>query len=368
MKVDGILNYSLNIKPGEKIFIFADDKSKDYCNLLCDKIVGMGAIPFVLWNDFTFNESLINYKNDKVLRELYTMYEPMIDLCDVAIMLDNNLETYCEHGISSDDLLNFKNKYYLKIFKKIMNFKRWVYLRYPQKELAELYGLSYEDHVKLLEDVSNFDYSSLSKSATLLKNKLDTTNKIRVVQGLTNVEFSKSGISSEVCCGKLNLPDGEVFTAPEKHSMNGIINFNVDSFFRGNVYKNIIVEVKDGKIINSSCNISEEFKKILDSDAGVRYFGEFAFGLNPFIKRNYNDNLFNEKMAGTVHFAVGYPHYQTDNGNESLIHWDLIVDMRDNSAIYFDDTLIQKDGIFVIDELQDLNFNKSKNKTKKLTL
>ena len=115
------------------------------------------------------------------------------------------------------------------------------------------------------------------------------------------------------------------------------------------------MKVKDGKIIDSRCSLDDEFRKILDSDEGSRYFGEFAFGLNPYIERNYNDNLFNEKMCKTVHFAIGEPHYNTDNGNKSIMHWDLIVNMQSGGLIYFDDVLVQKDGVFVDERLAALN-------------
>ncbi len=358
MRVDRILSYSISLKEGDKVFIFADEQSKEYCDLLSKKIIEKGAIPFVLWNNFVFNKILINCKNDKIYVQLFNIYEKMIDSCDVAIMLDNNIETY--DGIEYDDVINFKNKYYLKIFKKIMNFDRWVYLRYPQQELADLFGLSYDEHQKLLEEVSNFDYQTLSDSCQVLKDLLDRTKKVRVVQGMTDVTFTKKRIPSAICCGKLNIPDGELYTAPEKYSMNGIIHFNVDSYFRGKVYKDIILEVVDGKIVNSNCNLDQEFKMLLDSDAGSRYFGEFAFGLNPYIDRNYNDNLFNEKMSRTIHFAVGYPHCDTDNGNESLVHWDLIVDMKNGGEIYFDDVLIQKEGLFTLKEIQKLNPGENK--------
>lgn len=353
MRIDGILSYSIELKSGDKVFIFADEKSRKYCNILCREIINRGAIPFILWNDFELNRLLINCKNDNTYDELFRINEKMIDSCDAAIMLDNNLEEY--EGIDYSDVVNFKNKYYLKIFKKIMNFNRWVYMRYPQKELAKLFDMTYEEHERLLEEVYNFDYQSLHNKCIVLKELLDNTKVIRIVQGKTDVTFTKEGIPSYICCGKLNLPDGEVYTAPEKYSVNGRINFNVDSFFRGDIYKNIIVEVLNGKIVSSNCNLDEKFRMLLDSDQGSRYFGEFAFGLNPYIKKNYNDNLFNEKMCKTIHFAIGYPHYNTDNGNESLIHWDLIIDMSNGGEVYFDNILIQKNGLFVLEELKDLN-------------
>jgi len=173
---------------------------------------------------------------------MYKTYENVIDSCNTAIMLDNNIEAY--DGINHDDLINFKQKYYLKIFKKIMDFERRVYLRYPEQRLADLFGVSYEEHVELLEEVSNFNYQILSDSCIVLKELMDRTNKVRVVQGITDITFTKKGIPSRICLGKINLPDGEIYTAPEKYSMNGKIHFNVD-FFRDHLYKDIIVEVVD---------------------------------------------------------------------------------------------------------------------------
>ena len=354
MNVDGLLDYSLGIKPGEKVFIFADLNALEYCNLIAARIIEKGATPFILWNDFELNRALISSKNESIYKDMYDMYEGMIDSCDAAIMLDNNIEEY--QNIPTDDVLFFKNRYYLKIFQKIMLFKRWTYLRYPQQELADLFQLSYDELVKLLEQVTNFDYAGIEENAKILKEVLDKTEKIRVVNGDgTDVTFTKKGIASAACCGKWNLPDGEVYTAPEKYSMNGEIYFSFDTFFRGKTYKNIWVKVKDGKIIDSRCSLDDEFRKILDSDEGSRYFGEFAFGLNPYIERNYNDNLFNEKMCKTVHFAIGEPHYNTDNGNKSIMHWDLIVNMQSGGLIYFDDVLVQKDGVFVDERLAALN-------------
>jgi len=358
INVSGITDYCLKIKKGEKVFIFADDKSRKYCNLLCKRIIIIGAVPFVLWNDFKINTMLIKNQDDNIYENMFKINEKMIDACDVAIMLDNNIETYLKK-LDPKKVLNFKNKYYLKIFKKIMNFPRWVYLRYPQKELSSLFGLTYDEHLRLLEDVSNFDYQFLYKSCACLKDLLDNTKKIRVFHpNGTDVTFKKDGIATFICCGECNLPDGEVYTAPEKHSMNGRICFNIDSYFRGELYSGIKLKINNGKVIESTCNIPNEFEAVLNSDEGARYFGEFAFGLNPYITRNYNDNLFNEKMIKTIHFAIGYPHYNTDNGNKSLVHWDLILNLENGGEVYFDDILIQKNGVFTDKRLEELNFKK----------
>ena len=152
MNVDGILNYSLELKRGEKVFVFADLNSFEYCNLLARKIIEKGAVPYILWNDFNLNKSLIATNDVDIYEAMYKTYERLINECDAAIMLDNNIEEY--QDVNYDDVLFFKNKYYLKIFQKIMTFERWVYLRYPQNELANLFNISYDDLVKLLEKVN----------------------------------------------------------------------------------------------------------------------------------------------------------------------------------------------------------------------
>ena len=145
INVDGVLDYSLNIKKGEKIFIFSDLNAFDYCNLIASKIIERGAIPFILWNDFSLNRALILSKNENIYNEMFKEYEKIIDDCDAAIMLDNNIEEY--EGILHEDILFFKNKYYLKVFQKIMLFERWTYMRYPQQELADLFGVSYDQMI-----------------------------------------------------------------------------------------------------------------------------------------------------------------------------------------------------------------------------
>ena len=344
-----VIHYSLKLKPKERVFIFADDESRDYTLKLCGELLQEDVVPVVLWNDIAINRLLIKKNNKDIDSLLYDLIKGTISKCDAAIMIDNNIESYS--GFNPDDVMIFKNNYYLKIFQQIMSFKRWVYFRYPNRKLASLFGLTYSQHKRLLINVNNFDYSSLKQQAIKLKNILDSTSKIRIIGYQTDIEFMKRGINSVICCGDINLPDGEVYTAPEKYSVNGHILFDVDSYFRGDTYKNIFLNVKDGKIIDCSCNITEQLKRVLNSDDGSCYFGEFAFGLNPFITRNYNDNLFNEKMARTIHMAIGRSHLDSSNGNESIIHWDLIKQMQENCEIFFDDRLVYHNGEFTIDEL-----------------
>lgn len=160
------------------------------------------------------------------------------------------------------------------------------------------------------------------------------------------------------CAGECNIPDGEVYTAPVKESVNGFISYNTPSEEQGFTFENIRFEVKNGKIVKATSNDDERINKLLDTDEGARYFGEFALGVNPYITEPMKDTLFDEKISGSFHLTPGASYEDAFNGNKSAVHWDLVNIQRmdyGGGEIYFDDVLIRKDGIFVLPELQSLN-------------
>ena len=156
----------------------------------------------------------------------------------------------------------------------------------------------------------------------------------------------------------MNIPDGEIYTAPVRNSANGIITYNTPSVFQGFTYDNICFEFKDGKIIKATANNTEKLNVVLDMDEGARYLGEFAIGVNPYITTPMKDTLFDEKINGSIHLTPGRCYEDAANGNDSAIHWDLVYIQTPEyggGEIYFDDVLIRKDGVFVLEELKDLN-------------
>ena len=156
----------------------------------------------------------------------------------------------------------------------------------------------------------------------------------------------------------MNIPDGEVYTAPVKSSVNGKISFNTPSEELGFTFENIVFEFKNGKIIKATANNNDKINELLDTDEGARYIGEFAIGLNPFILEPMKDTLFDEKIAGSFHFTPGACYEDAFNGNKSAVHWDLVMIQRPEyggGEIWFDDVLVRKDGLFVLPELECLN-------------
>jgi aminopeptidase len=166
-----------------------------------------------------------------------------------------------------------------------------------------------------------------------------------------------------MCKGDRNIPDGEVFSCPVKNSSSGTIQFNTPTLYSGTKFENVRLQLQDGKIVDASANNTKRLNEILDTDAGARYIGEFSLGFNPYILNPMCDILFDEKIAGSLHFTPGQAYEDCGNGNKSAIHWDMVLIQRPEwggGEVWFDGELIRKDGIFLRRDLQGLNPNRLK--------
>ncbi|MEG0909314.1 MAG: aminopeptidase, partial [Bacilli bacterium] len=240
-----------------------------------------------------------------------------------------------------------------------INERKWVLLNYPSIIDAFKANTPTEDFFKFAFDAMTFDYKKLSKDLEPLKKLMEKTDKVKIIGPNTDISFSIKNIPAIPCCGECNIPDGEIYTAPVKDSVNGRITYNTASPYNGNVFRNVSLNFKDGKIIEATCDDDNKaLNEIFDTDEGSRYIGEFAIGVNKLIEYPIGDILFDEKIKGSIHFTPGKCYDNAQNGNNSAIHWDLVLIQREDfggGEIYFDDLLIRKDGLFVIDELKHLN-------------
>ena len=245
---------------------------------------------------------------------------------------------------------------------KRVNEKKWVILNYPSSLDAYMAKMTDDEFFEYAMDAMTIDYVSLCEKASKLKELMEKTDKVRIVSKNTDLSFSIKGIPAVSCCGEYNIPDGEVYTAPVRDSVNGVITFNTPSPYQGNVFSDVSFTFKDGKIVDAWCKGDvDKLNDILDTDEGARYIGEFSLGFHPYIMEPIGDILFDEKIYGSLHFTPGRAYQNAFNGNVSSIHWDLVLIQREEyggGEVYFDDVLIRKDGEFVLDELKDLNFTK----------
>jgi aminopeptidase len=239
-----------------------------------------------------------------------------------------------------------------------VNHTKWVVLRYPNASMAQLAETSREAFEDFYFDVCNLDYSKMSGAMDPLVGLMGSTDEVRITGPGTDLSFSIKGIPAIKCAGEKNIPDGEVYTAPVKGSMNGRISYNTPSEEQGFTFDNIVFDVRDGRIEGASANNTKRINELLDTDEGARHFGEFSFGLNPYILRPMKDTLFDEKISGSIHLTPGSAYEDAFNGNKSAVHWDLVLIQRPDyggGEIYFDGRLVRKDGVFVVPELECLN-------------
>lgn len=233
---------------------------------------------------------------------------------------------------------------------------RWVITRYPTSGAAQEAKMSLDEYEDYLFSACCIDWQRESRKQEKLKKLVDQTESVQIKASDTNLRFSIRGLNGVKCDGRYNIPDGEVFTAPVRDSVEGYITYNCPSLYQGKEFSAVRLEFNAGKIVSAtSPGMDRELNNILDTDQGARYVGEFAIGVNPNIRRPMRNILFDEKIFGSIHFTPGQCYDECDNGNRSAVHWDMVKLLTGDGEIWFDDILIQKDGLFVHKDLLDLN-------------
>jgi len=236
-------------------------------------------------------------------------------------------------------------------------------LRWPTPSMAQSAGMSTEAFEDFYFEVCTMNYRKMANAMVPLEKRMKSADRVDLKGPGTELTFSIKGIGAKMCKGDRNIPDGEVFSCPVKNSVNGRIQFNTPTIYSGTKFEKIGLEFKDGKIINASANNLKRLNEILDTDEGARYIGEFSLGFNPYIQNPMCDILFDEKIAGSLHFTPGQAYEECDNGNRSAVHWDMVLIQRPEwggGEVWFDGELIRKDGLFVPQDLRALNPSKLK--------
>ncbi|MBS1704191.1 MAG: aminopeptidase [Armatimonadetes bacterium] len=276
-------------------------------------------------------------------------------------------DNYAELSDVPGDLMNLWSREYTTpvVFGVRVPNTKWVALRWPSPGMAQQANMSTPGFEKFYFDVCTMDYAKMAKASAPLQELMERTDRVRLVGPGTDCSFSIKGVGAVACTGRRNIPDGECFSAPVKDSINGVVQYNTVSLYQGTEFKDIKLTMKNGQIVDAEAGPNTELlNKILDTDPGARYFGEFAIGFNPYVLHPMKDTLFDEKIAGSFHFTPGNSYDPPGgNGNVSSIHWDIVNIQRPEyggGEIWFDDVMIRKDGLFVLPELEGLNPEKLK--------
>jgi len=355
-----LLNHSVKLQKREKILIeMIGIDCVDLAVELIKQAKEIGAIPLFNIIDYKVLRELLINCNEEQIKE-YSKYD-LEKMKGVDAYIGIRSANPKELEDIPKESMEIYNKYYqmpVHFEERVKNTK-WCILRYPNEWLAELAKMSLEDFTNFFYNVCTIDYNKMEKAMEPLKQLLTNIKKVHIKGPGTDLTFSVEGIPAEKYYGTYNIPDGEVASCPTKFSANGYITYNTETVYNGITFNNIYFELKDGKIVKAEAGEkTKELNEILDTDEGARYIGEFAFGLNPYVKNTMGDTLFDEKVAGSFHLTPGTALEESDNGNRSNIHWDIVCIQTPEfggGEIYFDDVLIRKDGKFVLEELKSLN-------------
>lgn len=355
-----LVNYSCKVQENEKVYIHnIGEATQELARQIVKEVYKAKGIPFVHYlSSQIHREILMNCSQEQLemMAEVDCLEMGKMD-CYIGI---RGTENVSELSDVPGEKMKLYEKYYVKpVHHDIRVLKtKWVILRYPNSAMAQLANQSTEGFEDFYFKVCNLDYSKMYEAMKPLVSLMNKTDKVRLVGQGTDLTFSIKDIPAIPCAGELNIPDGEVFTAPVKDSVQGKITYNTPSVYQGFTFENVCLEFKDGKIIHATANDTERINQIFDTDKGARYIGEFAIGVNPYILKPMKDILFDEKIMGSIHFTPGNCYEEAPNGNSSSVHWDLVMIQTPEyggGEIYFDDVLIRKDGRFVHEELKGLN-------------
>ena len=355
-----LVSYSTELKKGEKVLLDLSSTETIFAKELLKAVYEAEAVPFVsIDNGEILRSWLMNATKEQISLEASWQVTRMNEMdAYIGIRAKNNI--YEMSGLDNEKLRLYNTLLLQPVHHDIRVDKtKWVILRYPNHSMAQEAHMNTDDFSEFYFKVCNLDYAKLSKAMDPLVEILNNGKEVKINAPKTKLTFSIEGIGAVKCDGKRNIPDGEVYTAPVKDSVEGYITYNIPSSNQGQVFTDIHLEFKKGKIVKAEAgNKTDAINNIFDTDEGARYIGEFAFGLNPYIEHAANDILFDEKIHGSFHFTPGAAYTDANNGNNSAVHWDLVNILREDyggGEIYLDGKLIQKNGRFCIKELECLN-------------
>jgi aminopeptidase len=354
-----LVEYSTRLKRNETVLVEAFDVPDEMPIALINAIRKAGAIPFVQIHRARISRALTLGALDRQLKLMASHELARMRKMDayIAVRGSNNITELSDVPPKQMQLMAKRMR---PVQDQRVKKTKWVVLRWPTPSMAQLAGMSTEAFEDFYFEVCTLDYRKLEPGMKALKALMERTDRVEINGAGTDIRFSIKGIPAVICGGDRNIPDGEVFSCPVKTSVQGCVTFNAPSIYQSTGFDGIRLEFRDGKIVDATSNHTEKLNKILDSDAGARYLGEFSLGFNPHVLQPMRDILFDEKIAGSFHLTPGQAYEEADNGNRSQVHWDMVNIQRPDyggGEIYFDGKLIRRDGEFLPKQLRSLNRN-----------
>lgn len=345
---DILVNYSIDVKKDYVIKVNCGIEAQELGLEVCRLILKKGGLP--RYDLIPQNFAYMYYKEAKK--------HQLEAFPKIAYYEAKNIDGTISIGAESNtrELTNIdpkkialRQKMSKKISDVILKKDNWVICEFPTNALAQEADMSLDEFKEFVYTATNIDWKEASKQQDRVKRILDKGEQVRIVAKDTDITFSIKGRGGIKCDGHRNMPDGEVFIAPVEDTTEGYIKYTFPVIRGGREVDEVYLEFKEGKVVKAKAKKNERFlKEMIKIDKGASYLGEFGIGLNFSIKKFIKNILFDEKIGGTIHLALGMAYKEGGGKNESVLHWDMIKDLRKGGAIYIDGKCIQKNGKFLM--------------------
>ncbi len=342
-----LTGYSIRIKKGDIIRLNFGIAAKELAHECYKLILRKGALPVTHVIVPGFAYSFYEFAGERQIKRITksAFSEAKESAGSISIGAENNTKEFTN---IIPKKLALRSKAVNPLSEIYLKKNNWVGCEFPTDALAQEAEMSLSEFEDFLYNATNIDWAKESKRQDKVKKLLDKGKEVRIVSKDTDITFSIKGRTGIKCCGKRNMPDGEVYAAPVENSVNGYIRYTFPAIKSGKVVEDVYLEFKHGSVIRATAKKNQDFlKAMIATDKGSKYLGEFGIGLNYNIKKFIRNTLFDEKIGGTIHLALGMAYKRGGGRNESAIHWDMIKDMRNGGALYIDGKLVQKNGRFV---------------------
>ena len=354
-----LVNYSTEIKPGDFVYISSDEVATPWMVEVVKEAIKAGAHVETVLSSQEISEAKLKYSSEEQLLEENTLLKTMLSKADVWLSAWGNRNTKTNSRIDADKLkISTKGAAsWRKIYSERMGngSLRWCGTQFPTYADAQEASMSFSDYEDFvygagllhMEDPAA-EWKKISAEQERWIKYLDTKSSLQFISEGTDITVNVSGRKWINCDGKVNFPDGEIFTSPVEDGVDGVITFSFPGIYMGKEIEGIVLEVKKGKVVNATAEKGEDLlKSLLETDEGACSFGEVAIGTNYGIKDFTRNMLFDEKIGGTVHLAIGDSMPEAGGLNRSTIHWDMLCDMRNGGKIYADGELFYENGRFI---------------------
>jgi aminopeptidase len=357
---DVLVHYSTEVQPGEWVGILGDVAAVPALRVVYESVLHAGGYPHVMISDETMLRTFLREASEDQMNWINPSDALYYEKADVYIRVSSSTNTRAMTGIPARRMQQRSSALSPLLTTRLNRAAegkfKWVGTWYPTEASAQEANLSLEEFEDFVFSATFCDkedpVAEWRKISAMQQHKVDWLKgkkDVRLKGPNIDIELSIDGRTFINSDGHKNMPSGEIFTGPVEESVNGWVRFSYPSIVGGRAVSGIELRFEDGKVVEASAEQNEELLFAqLDTDAGSRYLGEFAIGTNFGIDRFTGNILFDEKIGGTIHMAIGTGYPETGSKNRSAVHWDMICDMRQDSEIHVDGELLYRNGEFTV--------------------